>query len=415
MPKKDLLLCSSRPNKSKAKVDLFCCIKAKVDDNLGERDSDTKCYECLQAPETASKPFCCNEVNLSNENQAELSRMSLENTTVEEKPTEPNSSTPHDGCRIAVGNSQTESSRRSLTDLRTARKRGKFPPGKPSQAQQHQICQRNKGYAKKSVRSTAAARWQVKPIQVEANVAQPVKQSAKHINPPSKVQLNKVAQPVKESAMHINPPSDGVRKSFEQNKVAQPVKESATHINPSSDGIRKSIQQNKVAQPVKESEIHINPPTNGVRKSIQQNKVSQPIKSSGANKTVRTVNPQKVWRVKEKNEATKSSPKPCSKPEAQRQKKKGFSKRSRKPSSKPASQRHHIKWHGFDESIGWSCCLCEDDLAHSPTEEEHETDKFPDVAVLSCGHAFHDVCLQLSTSNLQCSDPPCIICASFSS
>ncbi|KAF5725892.1 hypothetical protein HS088_TW23G00624 [Tripterygium wilfordii] len=466
MPKDHLRFYSRRPNKSKAKVDLFCCLKAKVDDNTSARDTDTKCYECIQAPKTASN------VSFSNENQAELSRMSLENATVTEKPKEPNSSTPQDGCISAVGNSQTESSRGSPTDLHKSRNMVKIKPapwqvrsiqaetivGQPvkesamhnnpssrgvrTPIQLNKVAQPVKeiemhinppsGGVQKSIRQNKVAP-PVKESEMLINppsdkvqksikqnkFTQAVKESDMHANPPSKrvrksIKQNKAAQPVKENEMHINPPSNGVQKSKEKNKVAEPVKESEIHINPPFDGVRKSIEQSKVALPVKESEIPNNPPSNEVPKSIQQNKASQPIKSSGANKTVRKVNPQKGWRVKEGNEAAKSSQKPRSKPEAQRQETTGSAKCSPKPSSKPEAQRHHIKWHGFDESIGWSCFLCENDLAHSPTEEdEYETDKFPDVAVLSCGHAFHDVCLQLSISELQCSDPPCIICASL--
>jgi hypothetical protein len=65
--------------------------------------------------------------------------------------------------------------------------------------------------------------------------------------------------------------------------------------------------------------------------------------------------------------------------------------------------------------LGHNCFLCENDLAHSPlpTDEELESDKFPDVAVLPCGHAFHAMCLQQAIPEDQMRDPSCFVCDSL--
>ncbi|KAM3269925.1 hypothetical protein P3S67_029831 [Capsicum chacoense] len=82
---------------------------------------------------------------------------------------------------------------------------------------------------------------------------------------------------------------------------------------------------------------------------------------------------------------------------------------------------HHIVWEGPDEtfhsSSGITCPLCENDLYDMPDDyaDEFEDEYYgdvgslvlPNVAVLSCGHSFHAVCLDGITPEENSSDPPC--------
>lgn len=74
----------------------------------------------------------------------------------------------------------------------------------------------------------------------------------------------------------------------------------------------------------------------------------------------------------------------------------------------------------FGEQLGQNCCLYEIDLADEPYGKEKYDDdmeyyedfsSFPEVAVLQCGHAFHQHCLQFITTEEKPRDPPCCICA----
>ncbi|MCD7452062.1 hypothetical protein HAX54_014902 [Datura stramonium] len=86
---------------------------------------------------------------------------------------------------------------------------------------------------------------------------------------------------------------------------------------------------------------------------------------------------------------------------------------------------HHIVWEGPDETCHSSeitCPVCENDLSYMPDEyadeyeeeyyDEVEPSVFPSVAILSCGHAFHAVCLDGFTPEENSSDPPCFFCLS---
>lgn len=86
---------------------------------------------------------------------------------------------------------------------------------------------------------------------------------------------------------------------------------------------------------------------------------------------------------------------------------------------------------GFEESEEEAleqtqrCCLCDIDLAYGPIQEEAEDDyeheeyeyqvfaRLPEVAVLACGHAFHEQCLLSDTPEEFSRDPLCFICASL--
>ncbi|GMI86092.1 hypothetical protein like AT5G57820 [Hibiscus trionum] len=72
----------------------------------------------------------------------------------------------------------------------------------------------------------------------------------------------------------------------------------------------------------------------------------------------------------------------------------------------------HIKWQDGDslQPSGYNCLLCKRDLSYRPEGPILPLSAPPPVAVLSCGHCFHDLCLQRMTPNDQANDPPCIPC-----
>nr|XP_019070332.1 uncharacterized protein LOC104648142 [Solanum lycopersicum] len=84
---------------------------------------------------------------------------------------------------------------------------------------------------------------------------------------------------------------------------------------------------------------------------------------------------------------------------------------------------HHIAWEGSDENFHSprvTCPICEKDLCDMPDEYAYadeyndgvEPSVLPSVAILSCGHAFHAVCLDGITPEENSSDPPCFFCFS---
>ncbi|KAJ7979577.1 Zinc finger, RING-type protein [Quillaja saponaria] len=103
------------------------------------------------------------------------------------------------------------------------------------------------------------------------------------------------------------------------------------------------------------------------------------------------------------------------------QKKKNIIKTSKKlpkqNSEQKATEVYYIKDGGFNDlkvqPLGWTCQLCEKDLAYSPIGVQSKYSFLPEVTVLPCGHAFHSTCLQLAIPEDQFRDPPCIICASL--
>lgn len=74
----------------------------------------------------------------------------------------------------------------------------------------------------------------------------------------------------------------------------------------------------------------------------------------------------------------------------------------------------HIKWQdseGLPQPTGQKCMLCKRDLSFTPEGPVYQPAVSPPVAVLPCGHTFHDRCLQLITPEDQSKNPPCIPCA----
>lgn len=63
------------------------------------------------------------------------------------------------------------------------------------------------------------------------------------------------------------------------------------------------------------------------------------------------------------------------------------------------------------EPIGYKCFLCKRDLSYEPEGPISLPPDSPAVAVLSCGHTFHEYCLERITPCDQSKDPPCIPCA----
>ncbi|KAF7123551.1 hypothetical protein RHSIM_Rhsim12G0185500 [Rhododendron simsii] len=70
-----------------------------------------------------------------------------------------------------------------------------------------------------------------------------------------------------------------------------------------------------------------------------------------------------------------------------------------------------ISLDGLPQPIGQKCMLCKRDLSFTPEGPVHQPTVPPSVAVLPCGHTFHDNCLQTITPEDQSKDPPCIPCA----
>ncbi|KAL2484622.1 Uncharacterized protein Adt_29378 [Abeliophyllum distichum] len=83
------------------------------------------------------------------------------------------------------------------------------------------------------------------------------------------------------------------------------------------------------------------------------------------------------------------------------------------PAPVPASPLH-IKWRGFDglpKPIGQKCFLCKRDLSFTAGGHVYQPAVPPAVAILPCGHTFHDHCMQTITPQDQSKNPPCIPCA----
>ncbi|KAL6996751.1 hypothetical protein U1Q18_006879 [Sarracenia purpurea var. burkii] len=73
----------------------------------------------------------------------------------------------------------------------------------------------------------------------------------------------------------------------------------------------------------------------------------------------------------------------------------------------------YIKGQGSDglfQPTGEKCMLCKRDLSYTSEGPVYQPTVPPAVAVLPCGHTFHDHCLQLITPKDQSKDPPCIPC-----
>ncbi|BFG24871.1 hypothetical protein CerSpe_111450 [Prunus speciosa] len=85
------------------------------------------------------------------------------------------------------------------------------------------------------------------------------------------------------------------------------------------------------------------------------------------------------------------------------------------PSQPQTGSTFHIKWQGFGQTqtqpIGHKCLICKRDLSFTPEGPVFMPAIRPVVAVLPCGHTFHDHCLRLITPEEEVKNPPCIPCA----
>ncbi|GKV26926.1 hypothetical protein SLEP1_g36139 [Rubroshorea leprosula] len=73
----------------------------------------------------------------------------------------------------------------------------------------------------------------------------------------------------------------------------------------------------------------------------------------------------------------------------------------------------HVKWQGpkVPQLSGYNCLICKRDLSYTPEGPVLVPSVPPAVAVLACGHCFHDQCLQRITPEDEVKNPPCIPCA----
>ncbi|KAL9251476.1 hypothetical protein AKJ16_DCAP05986 [Drosera capensis] len=73
------------------------------------------------------------------------------------------------------------------------------------------------------------------------------------------------------------------------------------------------------------------------------------------------------------------------------------------------ADEHHITWDGFSEPraqpVGFTCCLCELDLAFAPRGGGSASVHLPAVSILSCGHTYHSECLEASNLEVKSEDP----------
>lgn len=85
------------------------------------------------------------------------------------------------------------------------------------------------------------------------------------------------------------------------------------------------------------------------------------------------------------------------------------------PSPAQKAPLYYIRCEGYEEvcqPIEQKCPLCKRGLSYMPEGDLYQLPAIsPPVAVLSCGHVFHDHCLELITPKEESKEPPCIPCA----
>ncbi|XP_061373114.1 uncharacterized protein LOC133315495 [Gastrolobium bilobum] len=80
--------------------------------------------------------------------------------------------------------------------------------------------------------------------------------------------------------------------------------------------------------------------------------------------------------------------------------------------SAPSIAPNYVKYEDkTPEPIGYKCLLCKRDLSYTSEGPIFQPPVPPAAAVLSCGHTFHEYCLERITPDDQSKDPPCIPCA----
>ncbi|OMO85613.1 hypothetical protein CCACVL1_10080 [Corchorus capsularis] len=85
------------------------------------------------------------------------------------------------------------------------------------------------------------------------------------------------------------------------------------------------------------------------------------------------------------------------------------------PKPRMSSLPQRITWQDTErlQLSGYNCLLCKRNLSYTPAPERPVSQPAipPPVAVLACGHCFHDVCLNQMTAKDVVDNPPCIACA----
>ncbi|KAJ6330775.1 hypothetical protein OIU76_009383 [Salix suchowensis] len=387
--------------------------------------------KCLEICGTASKFFRRRDSTFPVEKQGKLYRISSENASEARTPDEHGLQNEN---RKAAGTSQTESTSDSVAAMAKTNNSLKVRSGivkvdtqvygKSGRAQLHQLTQNS--------------RYSAKAANDNGNLMQPVKKSGDKLPPTSGQDMGVKAKivPLKYSST-----SSSSAWQVKEKKETSKEPSNLSSNTSSSDQVHSSqpTQKRKCsAGAVKKSGNQIHPT------SWKEKEKKEPSKGPFNLSTkmipsdrVRRGNqlpaiPKQVWQVKGKIASSQDSGKTYSQDSGEIsskacQVKKKTSTLSSKSSLSHAEQRcprlrqrsfspeHYIKRDGFVK-LGHNCFLCENDLALSPLpieEEEEESDKLPDVAVLPCGHTFHTLCLQQAAPEDQLKDPPCFICASL--
>ncbi|EEF33991.1 conserved hypothetical protein [Ricinus communis] len=147
-----------------------------------------------------------------------------------------------------------------------------------------------------------------------------------------------------------------------------------------------------------------NDPSISSSKGYQEKKKAEPSNISP------TTLSSKIWRAKEKTQQpSENSSNSSSSSSSSSRRERLFKYHLSRHHPERDNITHHIK---VDNRVGYICCLCEKDLAYPPMppEIELEFQRFPDAAILPCGHTFHLQCLELAVHEEELKDPTCFIC-----
>ncbi|KAJ6914285.1 hypothetical protein NC651_016524 [Populus alba x Populus x berolinensis] len=391
--------------------------------------------KCSEIRGTASKLSRRRDSTFPVENQGKLYRISSENATEARTPDE--HGLQNENIK-AAGTSQTVSTS-AYVAAEAKRSNGlKVRSGKSGLAQPHQLTQNSRHSAKAAndnrnpMRPVKKSGDKLPPtsgqdLGVKAKIV-PLKYSSKPSSSAWKVKEKKETSKEPSNLSPNMSSSDQVHRGQPTQKgkcSAGAVEKSRNQIQAvkkSGKKLTPTPEQEKEKEKKEPSEGPSNFPTKislsdraHRDQPVQKRKCSaEAVKKSG---NQLPAIPKQVWQVKGKIASSQDSGKTSSK--VFQVKKKTSSTLSSKTRSSHAKTRsfspeHYIKGDGFVK-LGHNCFLCENDLAHSPlpTDEELESDKFPDAAVLPCGHAFHAMCLQQAIPEDQLRDPSCFVCDSL--
>ncbi|XP_011012244.1 PREDICTED: uncharacterized protein LOC105116537 [Populus euphratica] len=426
---RDVRTCTANLNCDREPTGLLLGVNGGTKARYVNRDS----RKCSEIRGTASKLSCRRDSTFPVENQGKLYRISSENATEARTPDE--HGLQNENIK-AVGTSQTVSTS-DYVAAEAKRSNGlKVRSGKSGLAQPRQLTQNSRHSAKAAndngnpMRPVKKSGDKLPPtsgqdLGVKAKIV-PLKYSSKPSSSAWKVKEKKETSKEPSNLSPNMSSSDQVHRG----QPTQKGKCSAGAVKKSRNQIQAVKKSGKKITPTPEQEKEKKEPSEGPShfptklslsdrahrdQPVQKRKCSaQAVKKSG---NQLPAIPKQVWQVKGKIASSQDSGKTSSK--VFQVKKKTSSTLSSKTSSSHAKTRsfspeHSTKWDGFVK-LGHNCFLCENDLAHSPlpTDEELESDKLPDVAVLPCGHAFHAMCLQQAIPEDQLRDPSCFVCDSL--